>query len=194
MYSDENLDWMTADQSFREKWALLMSACVRNGTKIRIIHNIRRDLDEMSAAIINWMPLYMSGMIESYYCTRSGESRFSHTLFLCPGEYCIGASHVIGTESNGIYHYYTDKDELNICREQFDALLSVSRPLVSIAPYSTDRFHDPEADVIVSGNTEIVLNETSVQVTRLEPPTFSLVFGHPLMLRAFRVFAESLRS
>ena len=194
LYSDEGMDWMTADPAFRNKWAMLMGICVKNGTRIRIIHNIRRDLNEMSDAIINWLPLYMSGMIESYYCTRPEKSRFSHTLFLNPGEYCIGASHVAGTEENGIYHYYTGRKELTICREQYDALLSISRPLVSMAEHPQEREDDPEARTVVSGNIRIRINETSVQVTHLVPPEISLVFGHPLMCRAFRAFADSLET
>ena len=183
---------MTTDPSFRKRWAVLMGACVKSGTRIRIIHNIRRDLDEMSEAIINWMPLYMSGMIESYYCTRPEKSRFSHTLFLDPGRYCIAASHVAGTESGGIYHFYTEEEELSSCRAQFDALLSISKPLVSMAPYPEDRTDIYGAQLITSGNVRMLIGENSVRVTHLEPPAISLVFSHPLMCRAFRVFADSL--
>ena len=63
LYSDEDQSWMTSDPEFLMQWSSLMQACVANGTKINIIHNIDRDLNEMNAAIKSWLPLYMSGMI-----------------------------------------------------------------------------------------------------------------------------------
>ena len=35
LYSDQNMEWMTGDQEFLMKWAALMSACVKNGVRIR---------------------------------------------------------------------------------------------------------------------------------------------------------------
>ena len=74
LYSDENMDWMTSDPDFRMKWMRLMASCAKSGIKIRIIHNIDRGFDEMSDAIISWLPLYMTGMIESFYCKKPGGS------------------------------------------------------------------------------------------------------------------------
>ena len=86
LYSDEDQEWLTGDRDFLMRWASLMSACVKNGTRIRIIHNVDRDLSEMTDAIRSWLPLYMSGMVESWYSTRKQNPRFSHTIFLCPGK------------------------------------------------------------------------------------------------------------
>lgn len=129
LYSDEAQGWMTDDPVFRLQWASLMSACVRNGTRIRIIHNIDRNLEEMTQAFISWLPLYMSGMIDSFYSRRQRDPRFSHTIFLCPGAFCISAFHSVGSEQEGIYHYYTDKRSLEICRADYDMLLHNTGPL-----------------------------------------------------------------
>ncbi|WP_026659503.1 hypothetical protein [Butyrivibrio sp. AC2005] len=130
LYSDQDMEWMIEDPDFRLKWASLMFACVKNGTKIRIIHNIERNIDEMNAAIISWLPLYMTGMIESYYHTEPGNSRFSFTLFLNPGQACIRASHVIGQESAGHYHFLTAQEDLDECLETFQSLMKQCKPLM----------------------------------------------------------------
>ncbi len=132
LYSDENMQWMTGDPEFQIKWVALMARCVRNNIKIRIIHNIDRGFDEMSDAIISWLPLYMSGMIEAYYCRKQGGSRFSHSLYICPGYACIESFHVAGTESEGIYHYYTEGALLDIAGKSYEKLLSFSASLVSV--------------------------------------------------------------
>lgn len=151
LYSEEDMSWMIGDETFRVKWAVLMSECVRRGTKIRIIHNIDRKLDEMMGAIESWLPLYMSGMIEPYYCTRVKDSRFLHTIFLCPGKYCIEACNVPGTENGGIYNFYDDKPRLEMYRYAYDKLLENSKPLL--------RFNVPgyieseDSDILLMQNT-----------------------------------------
>lgn len=134
LYSDENMDWMTGNQDFRMRWMRLMASCAQSGIKIRIIHNIDRGFDEMSNAIISWLPLYMTGMIESFYCKKPGGSRFTHSLYICPGHSAIEAFHVSGTEGAGIYHYHTEKETLDILSSEYEKLLSLSSPLVSVVP------------------------------------------------------------
>ena len=132
LYSDQNMNWLT-DPAFRLKWAALMLCCVQKGIKIHVIHNVDRDVSEMIEAIISWLPLYMSGMIRSYYCKKQKNSRFSNTVFLCPGVACIKGSNVIGTEDqNGEYRYDTDPKILEIHQAAFRGLLSDAKQLVRI--------------------------------------------------------------
>ena len=137
LYSDQNMDWMVSDPEFLRKWASLMSACVKNGTRIRIIHNVDRNLDEMNTAITSWLPLYMSGRIESYFNQKVKDGRFSHTLFLNPGRMSIAACHVVGTEAAGLYYYYTEEAPLELCRSSFLKLMENAKPLLRINPPGT---------------------------------------------------------
>ena len=132
LYSDQNMNWLT-DPAFRIKWAALMLGCVQKGIKIHVIHNVDRDVSEMIEAIISWLPLYMSGMIRSYYCKKQKNSRFSNTIFLCPGVACIKGSNVIGTEDqNGEYRYDTDTKILEMHQAAFHSLLADAKQLVRI--------------------------------------------------------------
>lgn len=148
LYSDQNMDWMTGDTAFRLKWIVLMQECVKHGIKIRIIHSINRNLDEMASAINNWLPLYMSGMIEPYYCKKQGDSKFSTTMFLCPTAACISSVHVCGCEDKGIYRYDTDKKILKIHKIYYEKLLKISKPLVKI-------YRNPEKNKIDSEGTGV---------------------------------------
>jgi hypothetical protein len=134
LFSNQNMDWMTENPAFLAKWALLMKACVMNGTEICIIHNIDRSYEEMNSAIIAWLPLYMSGRINPYYCTLPTGALFYQTLFLNPGRACIYANLVAGTEKTGLYRYYTETEPLMLdsMMLQYNAMLSHCRPLVEI--------------------------------------------------------------
>ncbi|MFA5341820.1 MAG: hypothetical protein WC332_08590, partial [Clostridia bacterium] len=132
LYSDQDISWITEDKSFLIIWMTLLGTCVRKRMKIKIIHNINRDPDEMIKGLESWIPLYMSGMIEPYYSKRITDERFSHSLFICPDVVCAEASHVRGSEKTGVYRYHEDKMHLEIFMNQFENLLSTCEPLMKI--------------------------------------------------------------
>ena len=149
LYSDEDQSWLTGDGDFLVRWASLMIACIKNGTRIRIIHNVDRDLAEMTDAIRSWLPLYMSGMVESWYSTHQRNPRFSHTLFLCPGQACIEAFHPVGTERSGLYHYYTDPQILGVYRFGFESMLEAAGALLKVPAVSV---YEGDSDITVFQN------------------------------------------
>ena len=149
LYSDEDQEWLTGDRDFHMRWAALMSACVKNGTRIKVIHNVDRDLSEMTDAIRSWLPLYISGMVESWHNNGKRNSKFSHTIFLCPGIASIEAFHPIGTEATGIYHYYTERPILEVSRFRFERMLDAAGPLLRV-PVASDYESDSDITVIQS--------------------------------------------
>ena len=187
LYSDQSMDWLTGDSAFRLKWASLMSGCVKNGTRIKIIHNIDRSLNEMNEAIISWLPLYMSGMIEPFYCDRSSSDRFSNTLFLCPGSFAIFGSHVRGVEDKGIYYYTEEKDELKVRNKELKKLLNIGRPLVKIEETETRGLSANEPSF---KNISISIGADEVRIIRIIPPYLSFTFTHPMMIRSFKSYVE----
>ena len=133
LYSDQNMDWITADKSFRVKWISLMIQCVTSGVKIHIIHNIERNLTEIGEAIRSWLPLYPSGQIESFYLDGQKNTNFSTTLFLCPGYACIYGNNVVDTENEcGTYLYETEAERINLFRRIFDTLLGKAHRLIRV--------------------------------------------------------------
>ena len=204
LYSDQSMEWMVEDPAFRMKWAALMGSCVKNGTRIKIIHNIDRDLEEMNNAIMSWIPLYMSGMIESYYCNSTVGNRFSHTIFCCPDSYCISGCHVVGTEDTGRYYYHTSRESLSFYKEEFDALMRSARPLVKILPIRKDEIPEFGITLTKKGmprmtvqgipfeNIKIDIDLNTVNVYHITEPYVSIQFTHPLMHRAFTSYAEHM--
>ena len=133
LYSDQSMNWMTGDRCFFRKWSSLMELCVSNGVKITIIHNLDRELREMMDAVTGWMPMYISGAVNPYYCVKQRDNRFSHSIFLVPDAECIESSNTIGTEHLGCYRYHTDQRSMSIYRSQFESLLQHSKPLMKIS-------------------------------------------------------------
>ena len=180
LYSDEDQSWMTGDRGFLMRWASLMSACVKNGTRIRIIHNVDRDLAEMTDAIRSWLPLYMSGMVESWYSTRKRNPRFSHTIFLSPGKACIEAFHPIGTEAQGVYHYYTDPQILDVCRSGYDSMLEAAAPLLKVPAVS-----------VYEGDSDITFIRSGLSVATM-PEELARSFDEPQLYAEWKTLHDAL--
>lgn len=131
LYSDEDTSWMT-EPKYARKWAELMKNVIARGNKIKIIHTISRNLDEMLSAITQWMPLYMSGLIEPYYYPKKRDGIFKRTLFIASntaalisnsiGEQFLSAANVI----------YRDKEAVCAFAEEFSQYLNLCRPLMRI--------------------------------------------------------------
>ncbi|MBR4439186.1 MAG: helix-turn-helix transcriptional regulator [Clostridia bacterium] len=153
LYSDQNLEWMVGDNEYRIRLFSQLIKCLKSGVQITVIHNIDRSQDEMFSAIANWMPLYMTGSISSYYFRKQSQSRFSYTLFLCPDFACVEGGGVAGSEDvQGIYRYDTDAEILEAHRRGFESMLEKAKPLVSV--YESD---DAERLALMgSGMTTII--------------------------------------
>lgn len=137
LYSDQNLEWMIGDDEYRVRLFSQLTKCLKSGVQITVIHNIGRSQNEMFSVISNWLPLYMTGSISSYYFRRESQSRFSYTLFLCPDFACVEGGGVAGGEGvHGIYRYDTDPEILDAHRRGFESMLEKAKPLVSV--YESD--------------------------------------------------------
>lgn len=212
LYSDQSMDWITQNKSYQIRWAAMLMACLQKKIQIHIIHNVDRDSEEMNHAILNWLPLYMSGNIKSYYWSNENRGLFSHTFFLCPGVACIEGFHVTGTENEAIYHYYDDKGLLNRSEKAYKKLFSNTKPLIHVQQnvvkdeefgeitilHNKVKKYNKEDEIIEIytlqkpsfTNVKIMIDSDSCKVSRLIEPQLTFYFTHPMMIQAFRKFAE----
>lgn len=164
LYSDQNIDWITADKVFQAKWMSLMIRCVTSGVKIHILHNIERNLTEIGEAIRSWLPLYPSGQIASFYLDGQKNTNFSTTLFLCPGYASIYGNNIVGTENeNGNYLYVTEPEKIHSCRQFFDTLLGKAHRLIRIcktADFSQFEMFSSDITVLSSSPTVFSMPES----------------------------------
>ena len=58
-YSDENMNWLI-DKNFQIKWKQYLISLLQSGTKIKIIHSLSRNYDELINAVTMWFPLYLA--------------------------------------------------------------------------------------------------------------------------------------
>lgn len=131
LYSDEPMDWLTEDPDFTILWAQMLVHTLKVGHRIRIIHTINRNMNELLSAIDKWLPLYMTGAIEPYYYPSYQESIFKRSLFIAPGIAGLTSNTVSESESSEQL-YHRDSQMLSTLVAEFETYLRYCRPLMQI--------------------------------------------------------------
>lgn len=132
LFSDEPTDWMISDPDFAAKWASLMFSVLAKGNRIKIIHTVSRDLDEMLNAINQWMPLYMSGMIEPYYYPKKRDGIFKRTLFIAPGAAAVVSTSVGSMINDAANFLIRGAKAVAAIELEFNNYLKLCNPLMRI--------------------------------------------------------------
>ena len=186
LYSDQGISWSIGE--FHHTWLSLLKECLSHNIKIRIIHYIQRDNLEMLAGINSWMPLYMSGLIDSYFSTIPVGELFGRLFYMAPGVGCIDSCCARGFEDKAEYRYITDSDHLAALQSEFEYMFSISRKLVHYSPAL--KSIPPHAMSKTVDNVEIGAADGIVIVNRKYPSPASFTFDNQRVYNAFRKYLE----
>ena len=188
MYSDQNLNLI--QHEYFPVWITLLHECLSRGINIWVVQNLDRTTEDLIERINNWMPLYMTGYYEPYYCPLRQGERFSTTIFSNPGRACLTGVCVRSCEHEMVYHYITDPKELEAFEHQMCTLFSSSSPLLKI----TQGLQTPEGEYteVTQNGMRLCIGSSIVTVSRLTEPNMTFTFDHPKMLAAFKAYAAEL--
>lgn len=81
LISWEEMSWLMEDPSFTHLWVNAVAKCIDVGYEITIIHTVKRSMDELYKAFMQWVPFYMTGKVKAYYMTENQVSLHVQTLF-----------------------------------------------------------------------------------------------------------------
>lgn len=132
LYSDEDTGWQFGDAEFITRWAQLMVEVIKRGNRIKVIHTVSRDLDDMLTAIREWMPLHMTGAIESYYYPKKRDGVFKRTLFLAPKSAAVISTSVGNMSHEAANFLIRNKQAIAAVSQEYDNYLAMCRPLMRI--------------------------------------------------------------
>ncbi len=136
-YSDESIEWFTGDRNYLAEFIAHLFDLIGRGNRIKVVHVVSRDLAEMLAAIDFWLPFYMTGAIEPYYCPRYREHFFRRTLFIAPGITALTCNSLAGQEGIAPNYLHTDPDIVECLHKEFNEFLKSCRPLMRIFTSNT---------------------------------------------------------
>lgn len=132
LFSDESFDWLGQNPEYAARWAALMIQVIAQGNRIRMIHTVSRNLDEMLAGISKWLPLYMTGAIEPYYYPKKRDGLFKRTLLIAPETSAVMSNSVGNMEDRAANFLLKDKNAVKALVSEYTNLLALCRPLMRI--------------------------------------------------------------
>ena len=132
LYSAEEFNWLYENPDYSKKWATLIIKLLQNGGHIQIVHTISRPSGEMLIALQKWMPLYMSGAIESFYCTRLLDRIHRRTLFIAKGDSAITSTSIESATDGALNTLITDSKAVRALEIEFNNFFNLCKPLVRV--------------------------------------------------------------
>ena len=132
LFSDENMAWLYEDTAFSTRWAELFTKVILKGNRVKIIHTISRDMNEMMEAVTKWIPMYMTGMIEPYCYPRLRDGVFQRTLFIAPNTAAVVSSSVQQDTDGMLNLFITDRAALDALVAEYERYFAMCRPLMRV--------------------------------------------------------------
>ncbi len=132
LFSDESFSWLYDDAAFAKQWLALFVEVLTRGNRVRVIHTVSRDMNEMMEGLTKWIPIYMTGAIEPYYYPRLRDGVFQRTLFIAPKTAAISASSAQQCAEGSLSFYVSDKAAVSALAAEYEQFFALCRPLMKI--------------------------------------------------------------
>ena len=130
-YSDMPLGNIFEDDEFYRRWIEGLSLIQKKGLKLIVIHNLNRSFHELLLGMEKWLPVYMTGPVESYYLYESRKSNFCHGVRVS-GSVVLREGAVRGFVESGQYYISEKKEEVAYYNKQTRNLLSRADVLMNV--------------------------------------------------------------
>ena len=132
LFSEENMAWLYEDPGFAKKWALLFTKVLMKGNRVKIIHNMTRDLNELMEAVSKWVPIYMTGAVESYCYPRLRDGLFKRTMFIAPSTAAVVSSSVHEETEGMLNLFITDRGAVDALIREYNEYFRLCKPLMQL--------------------------------------------------------------
>jgi len=130
----------------------------------------------MLHAISQWMPLYMSGLIEPYYYPKKRDGIFKRTLFIAPNTSAVTSSsmgNMIKIASNFLIR---NKSAVEALTEEFNQYLNLCSPLMQLfTPKDKNVYIDTLLEFEKEEGASIILTESLSLLTIPEAVASSVI-------------------
>lgn len=179
LFSDEEMSWMTEDAAFGKRWAELLTDVLRRENRIKIVHTINRNADEMMEAVTKWVPVYVTGLIEPYYYPKLRDGVFQRTMFIAPKTAAVISSSVGHNNTEMLNLYIEQPGATAALATEFERYLSLCRPLMRIyGTVNAERYFEDFIDFSANEAPSVMLTPTPSLMTMPEEVARSISERH----------------
>ncbi len=165
--SDENMTWFTEDAGFLAYVKKMLGILIAAGCRIKMVHEIGRDISDMTEAVRQWIPLYLTGAIEPCYYPKLRDGLYKRTMFIAEGHSAILSGSVLDSAESTMTLLMRGARAADTLTKEFDILLSACRPLMSI-------FRAENEDEFVRSMTDFENGTSSWMLAQCAPSVYTM--------------------
>lgn len=163
-YSDQPCPVLSGDEDFCELLASRIIVLLKRGVRLRVIHDLGQSPSALLRLFEKWMPLYLTGQVQPYFCRCPRDVRFSVSMFIA-GQKAAVTSMCVTSALPIAQYQFTDNPKLVAnMRVQSAALLRSCLPLTRLyLPHQSAAYLDRLAQFErAAGDTDVLLHSLSI--------------------------------
>ncbi len=185
-YSDEGMEWLFEDNSFLNRWELMTGKIIELGCEIKIIHTISRDSSQMLLAVEAWLPLYMTGAVESYYYPKYTQGTFCRTRLIAQGLFAINSECLHLKQEHMVTYFHSDRQLVHALEKDFEDFQFVCRPLMRIVTLRNNTKSVDLVNEFLSQPGDVIFRSDCLSISTMPPELFSAIAGRAIADPAIR--------
>lgn len=139
LISQEDMSWLVEDPQFLAEWKQKLVEVIQHRHTIDIIHTVDRDVKELAPILEKWLPLHLSGSIQSRYQPQYADSTLKPTLFIIHGHAAIYGASIVGFSKERYTALHTDAATVAHYENIYSHLFSQCVPLMEKYPLAKPR-------------------------------------------------------
>ena len=198
-YSDLPIADAGEDEKFKQKWVYAMTALLKKGLHLNMIHNLNRPINEMLLGLESWIPIYMTGSISPYYFKTPPSNFFMSSLYTS-GSVALFSECIKYNEKKCRFYLTTKKEEVEFEKERAKYMLSKATPLMEIYKENDkekfDAFMSSEKNKEIQKiekdifkNIDFCINEDKwVMINKKTSPEIHFVIFYEKLMNAIKNF------
>ena len=166
LMSQEDLAWLIEDKAFLAVWQDKLAQLLEKEHRIKIIHWVDRSIDSLNSIIGYWLPLHLTGGIESWFFPKYSDSPLQTTLFIHENDLVITGMSSPNLKDHRYTALFTDPITIKQCQWVFSTYLNDCRPLIEVCPKrEMHRLLEKTTSVIGGGDTAYLIWEPPLFMT-----------------------------
>lgn len=131
-YSDEAQEWIMDDIEFYFVFNEMLSEILAKGHRLNIIQPYYKSFRSMMESIERWLPIYISGQIQTYYYPEEMKSIFGNTVAVAGDLAALKSASINTNPQNSINFYVTDQGIVEAMKENLLSFIKECESLMNI--------------------------------------------------------------
>lgn len=136
LVSQEDIAWLTENLDFLEQWQAKLMAILKKGHTISIVHWVDRSANIINSIIKYWLPLHLTGKIQSWYAPLYVDLPYQKTIFIAENNFVLSGISSSLTPRNIFSTFAADPGSLQQYTTVFNSMVKQYERFINVVAYA----------------------------------------------------------